>query len=228
MGSLHEVTQLSPFVLSGDGAFLPVVIGREEEVENACRKNLANDNGLLRVPAGTQHSNGTLTIHGMHTNQRELQSPRTGTFLYIEPGGKHGYGFELAEFIEQLSDCLGDFWFFVLWNYEHADEYIQSDGTLNISRSQPLPTSKYDDFFVERLKGQPSLLHAYLFESGLWAKRWYESEAAEVGRSEAGASIEEFPDAIQTLEVALEIIPDHPETLATLEWYNQRLSRLGE
>jgi len=54
MGTLHNVTQLRPFVLSGDGGFLPILSGCETKLEKIQGEHTENENRSLRVPAGIQ------------------------------------------------------------------------------------------------------------------------------------------------------------------------------
>jgi len=219
MGTLHDVTQLRPFVLSGDGAFLPILSGCETKLEKILGEHTENENRLLQVPAGIQHADAGLTIHGMHTTTRNFPTQHTGAFLYIEPGGKHGYGSILSSLVEHAVEYLDDFWFLVLWNNNRADEYVHAVGNLKVSESMSIPTSNYEDFVTDRLKNAPDLLHRYLLESALWAKRWYEAD----GSDETGVIAESFPDAIRILKKAMKLLPNDPSTMASLEWYNRPL-----
>ena len=224
MGTLHNVTQLRPFVLSGDGAFLPISTDKVDECTTLFNQQMEKQTGLSRVPATIQDVNGQLSICGMNTTNREHEVDASGKFLHVEPGGKHGYGSELVELIEEVANYLGDFWFFVLWGYRYADEFKKSNGQLTISTEIKLPTNEYESFILDRLGDDSSLQQQYLLESGLGAKRWYEADLEEYGPSEVGIIVEEFPDAIEMVKKSLKIVPNDPTAIAALEWYQRHLN----
>ena len=155
----------------------------------------------------------------MNTIERKVAIDVGGLFLFIEPGGKHGYDSALVDLIERVSPYLDEFWFFVLWNYQYFDEFSNRDGKLTISTNNRLSTNDYDDYFQERLRSKPSILSSYLLDSGLFAKRLFEDALDEQDRTNAA---EDFPDAIRILNRALEVQPGNPDTLNALSWYEQR------
>ena len=220
MGTLHNVTQLHPFVLSGDGAFLPILPGAEDRVHALLQRNASRGNRLSRVPAAIQDIDGQLDIFGMNTTRRKHEVDAHGKFLHIQPGGKHGYGSDLSELVELASGYLDDFWFFVLWNYQYADEYSKTNGTFSASIAQKLPTNDYNQYIANRLSGQTVTAYRYLVECGLWAKRAYEADAMEYGEQEAAIYIEDFPDAVETLNESLILLPNGPEAVAAINWYS--------
>lgn len=70
-----------------------------------------------------------------------------------------------------------------------------------------------------RLSGQTVTAYRYLVECGLWAKRAYEADAMEYGEQEAAIYIEDFPDAVETLNESLKLLPNGPEAVAAINWY---------
>lgn len=225
MGSLHNVTQLHPFVLSGDGAFLPISSGAESEFTRVFEKQVSRNSGLNLIPAAIQDVNGYLDIHGMHTTRREHQVDAIGMYLHIQPGGKHGYGSELSELVEVSSPYLDDFWFFVLWNNQYANEFSKSNGSTLILETQKLPSNDYSQFITSKLQDDPSIACCYLVESGLWAKRCHEADLEEYGPQDTVSLVDHFPDAIELLKQSLELNPECSEAIAAIEWYERNLDR---
>ena len=222
MGALHNITQLAPFVLSGDGAFLPVHLEAERELENLVHE-VSSENRSVRPPVEIQQSNQGLEIHGSNTLHRDFSTTAEGSFLYLRPGGKNGYATILSNFVQTASACLGDFWFFDIWNGDQAFEYFQSAGKLKISRHENLSTNDESDFICSKLKNDPKLRQQYLVQSAMWAKRHYLSDLDEFEPEESQIWREEFPDSIRLLEKSLRIDSNHSETLRELDWYRQNI-----
>ena len=225
MGTLHNVTQIRPFILSEDGAFLPISPDCESELLSKLNEN-ASASHLDRVPVEIQQARDGLSIHGMNTIPREFSVTEQGSYLYLRAGERWGYGPELSKFLELVSKLLDDFHFFILWNGKYVDEYQQSNSQLELNLSQNLTTNDYDDFFVDRFKSEPVVLHSYLLDTGLWAKRSYEHNVAEHGadEQEIRLMVEDFPDAIKILNHALVMMPGDHNTLNAIKWYTDQIA----
>ena len=106
------------------------------------------------------------------------------------------------------------------------DEYQQSNSQLKLNLAQTLTSIDYDNFFIDRFGAEPAVLHSYFLETGLWAKRSYEHDVAEYGADEQGVRlmVEEFPDAIEVLNQALELMPGDHDTMNAIKWYTEQIA----
>ncbi|UKB83357.1 hypothetical protein LF887_20450 [Chryseobacterium sp. MEBOG06] len=225
MGTLHEVYQLQPKVLTC-GAILRVRKDQETLFleKYAINRDLYNEGqGIFSNTFVTHSDNGKVRRYALYAKEKIIDFEEPGVYISIQDGSKNGFGRDFDELIHEMSPYLEDTLFYVIWDFI-INRYEIKNGKLHFKSTENFSSWNYNfedyllanytsstqliaDFYVEKAN-ELILLHNRLKEYGnnpneLYEIEEYEELLANINNHKKYISIGRFTELENWLKVQI-------------------------
>jgi len=167
MGTLHEVYQLTPKVISC-GAVLKVRTDRENifSEKYAVDPSLYHKEQIIFSNIKVTHSSdGKIKNYAMYAAERIIDFENPGIYVSIKDGTKYGFEKDFDEFLSEMSPYLEDAIFYVIWDFI-INRYEIKNGTLELRITRDFARWKYnfEEYVLDSYASSPKLIADFYVE----------------------------------------------------------------
>lgn len=224
MGTLNEVYQLKPFVLSAS-AVLKVKKESEDAFQQAFDlKEIGSEvTGLFSDTFVSKSDNGTVERMAIYAAERFLQVEEAGIYLSIQSDGKWGFGDAFINGFERAAPFLEDALFFVIYDIR-ISRFTIENGKLSVEETANFDQweYKFDQYVRSNYSDFPALIADYFMDEVVELKIHLEELAAEGGDPRNFYEWEEYAELHDKLMMYRDYIS--PDTFEpTTKWLSEQI-----
>lgn len=173
MGTLHEVYQLQPKVIT-DGAILPLKKNaRDFFLKNYPKKN--DSWWLFSNTFAIDSPDGKVQRIAMYSGDRVIDFCEPSIYIAIQSGSKYGFCDTFEQHLKRLSPLLEDALFYVIWDNLMTKFEIRDDA-LTIHKAKNFNHWNYNfiEYLKDAYKQYPQILAQYYVDEIIELQIFYE------------------------------------------------------
>lgn len=225
MGTLNEVYQLKPIVLSASA-----ILKIKKDCEDSFLKNfnLKNkntiENGIFSDTFLYLSDDGKIKRLAIYSPNRIIDFEEPGIYLSIQSDGKWGFNDAFVRGIESTAPFLEDSLFFVIYD-ERISRFEVLDGVLYLEVTNDFDKWDYafDKYVLSNYKDSPQVIADYYTDQVTELKLFLEDMVANDSDPGTYYELEEYEDLLSKIVGYSEYIPT--EELKTMtDWLNEKIA----
>ncbi|WP_343606416.1 hypothetical protein [Fluviicola sp.] len=225
MGTLNEVYQLKPIVLSAS-AILKVKKNCEDSFLKSfdLTNTVAKEKGIFSDTFLYIADEGKVERLAIYSPERIIDFKETGMYLSIQSDGKWGFNDAFVEGVENAAPFLNDALFFVIYD-DRISRFEISNGKLNLEVTYGFDKWDYafDKYILSNYSDSPQIIADYYMDQVIELKLFLEDLAANDEDPGKWCEVEEYEDLFSKITEFSEYISTE-ELNNTMDWLNEKIA----
>jgi hypothetical protein len=225
MGTLHEVHQLKPTVIS-EAAIVRVKKEKQSAFLKKYKTAKSENNlewGLFSNTMAIISADGKVERYSMYSANRIIDLKVPGVYISIQSGSKYGFNSDFDEFIGELAPYLENALFFVIWDFV-IRRYEIENGALTFQLRKDFEKWDYDfeKYLDSNYPDSPQVRADFYVDRITEMQLFIDELIKDDDDPGIMQEVEDYEDLLQKLDAHKNHIPNK-QVKAINDWLNDRL-----